>query len=784
MRTLMLGILATFLFLSFFSISAAAYQVSYYTSNTTGGASTLLHQPSMLWNNTVTCVQEITPFITQASASSYDVSIDYYSPGTTIIGTSSQTGLSNIVCQNFGQITDSDTGLQSGVFVTESGTGSGFVFLQTRYTCTTSDDDFTYFVNRDDNSTNQDGKGFYPGALVTTSESSLPIITQESALGNFSTCEITNSYTSTRFEPTFDFACSIANDPCGVVMNFPFNTSESGSVNIFVDLNDTFSCFGHASSPFKNFNVSIVKDSDQTATNLYTFRSVCSGAPFDTDGVILNQSFTLPKNEIYNLVFESEHPSTGFSSDMGVRPPGVIKIDVDARIPDFECGEFNTCINGTQSRECIDQTGIFPNEIEFQDCFDLVAESSQVIGFEESEDFTFLECKKDPFFCTASPQNIVIEVPVNWTSVVPTVNSSSSIVPAARLAYMTSEDSSNGFKSLLMVYNPPQYDFVVENAGGAHLPAVCGNGSTGYIPQVYGDVNNASNIIFTDITFPTPYITVAWDVALRTEPVVKYSTGNFLCSPSELCYAQDCNQTPRGEYLVRLAPTSDIFNTIFEYNGEATEGFDSVQVDLSDANLDAGTSYRLIFALNPDDAYEPDGYTVLFDNVRFSNFNNPPGNPELGCTTFCNGTDLYTAIDFNNTCTFEIDLNNTVCTTEYEATQQAEAIAESTDPVAFFADALNVTAVEDSGFGFALFFLSPIFLFFGVIIFIGGFIEYKIAKNSGTSGARGGIFGMILIMGTVFVTMAFPEFIGFAIVLIIISGFIVVNSVMKGFGGG
>jgi hypothetical protein len=320
-------------------------------------------------------------------------------------------------------------------------------------------------------------------------------------------------------------------------------------------------------------------------------------------------------------------------------------------------------------------------------------------------------------------------------------------------------------------------------------PAECKNSTTGYQANLE-TTNLSASIISDNFTFPSPFPALAWAVKKASTPREQYDVdflgANPFCDPKVLCYG-DCDATVLGEYQIllnELNNTGSLVRTVFRFEGDATTSWNVIQVDLDESDINTSAPHQIIIATDVDDVSSPLPRRMWFDEFRIQSLSQPL---IANCTDYCDGNDLIDATEQDGACFLTRIVNESSCVAEQEAIAEAEALAQQLENLAvipivgdLLADSgLNETVIEESGLSFAVSFFSPFFLSIIIIIVLGGFLEFKVAQASKGGGGHGTIFGIVMLIGTIFLTMlgVFP--IGFAIVFTIISGFIVVWTVLK-----
>lgn len=741
------------------------------------------------WNlesSTLSCVQSM-EVRGSISGSGVDYSNEFFSPNRTLIATGGEIGVDAFNCRIFGghsDISTTNTGVngmyEAGVETITTGS-SGFVWVESRITCDTG-----YFTNLIfERGGDIDDKGYLPNSYISLNGTANHPLT--SFVDDFKVCDSIND-AHVLPTPTSSLGCS-GNTLCTEILAFPFNSSDAGNIEITANVN--YKCHNNSiTSGTKIPKLELVKFSDLSTIEIINMGlSNCSlTTPANNIFNISKTILGLDPNELYLLVFyasKSFGGGTGFVDEFFMEMPDLVNISIDSRVADFVCGEWSECINQSQIRVCIDQSiHNFPNRIEARSCADFEDYDLLILGFEDiGETIEILECKKNAWTCVSSPETVTIELPLGWNATILEVNDSGVFKKARIIAELTSDEAYDGLRSLEINYNPPKIDQVIEDGGGAS-PAICGNTTEGDIPQVF--TNNMTNTIVSEnFTFPSVYPALSWAVKISPESRLQYDVDFFganpFCDPKTLCYG-NCNATVQGDYIVSLIELNEFGNatvdTIFRFFGTSSDNWNIITADLTDANIKTGTQYRILIMANPDDQYDIRPYRMFFDTFSIVSLSQPI---TVNCTDTCDGRNLLKATLVNNTCFVEVIINDSSCIAELEEE------TDYTDPVPWVENFLNDlgfndTTIEESGFGFALNFLSPMFIGLMIVMAIGVFAEYKVAKVGGSG--HGILFGIIFLFGTASMTIfgIFP--IGWGIMLLILSGFIVVSTMLKTFKGG
>lgn len=791
----LIGVVGVLVFILLVS-NVSAYQIDWYYSN----SSSVTHTNVPPFMSNLNCDLQIWENVVsnRSGAGTMKANSEWFQPSGVSVGTNERTFTSNTTCQSglMGISNIEDTLLngiyESNVKTTFTGTTTQYEYARVNYTCTGSnllDYDFnvnsSYIPRAIPNLYAWDRYEVTGGAPSLTYSKDLAI----SVLGgnNYSYCVPTtpanqigsdSGLTLADNETQFVAGASAINARGQKAYYLVFN-SANGDVYYDVDYGVNT---GFGSGASQNINTDTVLYNLNDPSNQVTLCSTvtCSG------------TYTLPKNELWVFMttyFHTFNANVGVDGSANFSNP-INNFSIDVYEPDYLCSEYSDCVNSTRSRICVDQGGIESDLLQTDSCVGFYEE--ETIGFEESTEYNIIECKKLGFNCLSYVNNITVELPTNWTSVIGTVNNSDTGNEqelAQHFMEMSTEHAVDGFKSLKMWYIPPIPD-QIDQTDYATGQVACNNATGGQVPQIYGDVEQV--IVFKDIEFPASYSRLNWSVRKMDSPYKQYEvadtfnisgTGEAWCNalgrpPHKLCHAVNCDVEPLGDYQFLLRRVffdgSEPNITMYEYRGEATNDWDTVSIDLTDLGVEAGVNYRLVFAVKPDDLTTMESYGIYIDDVKVQNSYNPFSNVcNLG--DGCEGTTFRDVTVSNGTCSVEYDNNNSEC-----YFQEADRLAEETDYSGgeTILDTFVVRSdLEENGLGFIFHFFDPLFLALLGIVAIGVVVEV-LARTGGT------VFSIILLLGSIglFVTGLFP--LGYFIVFVLIAGFIVVHTLFKGMGIG
>jgi len=478
----------------------------------------------------------------------------------------------------------------------------------------------------------------------------------------------------------------------------------------------------------------------------------------------------------------------------------IMNVTINDYTPNYVCGNWSACEAGYQTRICIDTKGGMPNQVQSRSC--LAANQTIVMGFEDftQDTDTVKECNKYWYLigCGWFVENRTVWQPDN-----PRWNIIASSLAGLYVATVTQSDTEGisaplGSRFLKMWYMPPYW---AEHPTFVNATWQCYNFSGGTPSWVVYENINSSFFASYDFTFPSPSMSIYFDVRKCPSQVVQYDTG-FWCGKA--CYG-NCTAEPKGNYWVGLLDiTNDTW--VLRYDGiSIAENWTRINMDVTNI-IQEGHQYRLYLAVEPPNSWygDPDGYCSYFDRVLLYNaqystkdeialdlfgklYNELTDEQKVAvdqayCSTpqECKGNDLYIYTLQNDVCVSQVYYNHTTCIQQ----QQAAAQQSLFQPISSIAHTIvNTTTnqtveeyVSESGFGFTLVFLTPIFwvlLFTSIFTMLAAWI---------TKHMEIGITTGLLILLAFTLAGYFPAWL--FVILIVIGGYIVGRTVVKAVTGG
>jgi hypothetical protein len=286
-------------------------------------------------------------------------------------------------------------------------------------------------------------------------------------------------------------------------------------------------------------------EDSSSPTTLCASASTCSGSlP------------TLTPSTIYVIGYGVE---TGYAQS---RTAPIFNISIDLGLPNYVCGDWSECVEGRESRICIDSNGLQPQNIEQRECF-ITPSIGVSLGFEDffvSPEDTFM-CGKSWGLCLDQLYLKDSSLPKDWylerTYATELFGTTASL---ENFCEGSSETSFKGSKSLKCWSLPP--------SSGQPLPVstflgddvTCGDYNQTREPEVVG-LFNESLFIAYNVSFATPYVNLRWATKKCSSAPIQYKYGNCFGCCGDKCYG-DCNQTPTGWYKIKMA---DVGEGIYGY---------------------------------------------------------------------------------------------------------------------------------------------------------------------------------------------------------------------------
>ncbi len=567
-------IIIPFVFLVFLALSVPVYGVgSQYDFK--GFASSLdLTELGITFNYPSTCQAQMSSRSTFTTATgTFDSTITWKSPDANTLGFSTLTGLANTSCLSYGETslksvnTDATSGYYESSWDVTQSADTGYVNTMTRFICDSTTERTIFTIPNESDSRAQCPYG-------TRGATSNQRITWLNMLEtNYNECgDVTGWSASGSCLLSFGAICTNCQKTAQYI--YPFNSSATGDV-IYNITENIVQIEAGGQAVFITFNLDLINTETQTRTNLFHRSTV--GPTLSTNFNQAEGTLSLLPDTEYLLVATFNTTKVGGVNYVFISFGPQIDLSIFTFRPDYVCGDFTECVNGTQSQVCVDSNGVAPDEIRTRSCFD-VPFFVNILGFEKTIGGFFPDdvyvCQRgwDTFNCPQVLSTTPVAYPENWT-----VSSTKDFDGVFRENYVevTSKGgSTEGTKALRMWYIPPKDEEPIPDPANTSL-TVCGNLTTGRRPFI-GHPFNESLFVATNLTFPAPNIQLRYDVRKCSEPPVQRdntnTTWNLWCDgivippfnqilQRKKCYGE-CDIAPQGKYTVTMFD-ADTFENVF-----------------------------------------------------------------------------------------------------------------------------------------------------------------------------------------------------------------------------
>ncbi len=510
-----------------------------------GYASSLdLSETGLTFNYSQNCDVQMSSRNSFVSAAPFSSTLSWRSPDSNILGVSTLTGLSNTSCLSYGQTAIKDTSqtstetYESSWSVSHSAS-SGFVNTQTRYICDSTVETTAFTVGRDD-----DSRGFCVWRTRGGTGANR-IAWNNQLLSNYNSCGNLNNWAE---NGCLALTSGLAASDRTLNFMYPFNSS-GGFINYtFSSASLTSSVTG--GTPSVEYTIVLLDLTSGTKSVIFSQnQSGSSGVPIVFAAQSGNLTLTANRLYLFSVSFIKFNP-LGFTSSVGAYSNPIMDLSIFTFEPNYVCGSFGDCINGTQSRVCVDSLGVAPDLIETQTCFDTPSVDLR-LGFEEFDTQDVYTCQSNWLIvqCLSVLNIIEAKYPRNWT-VVNTIlpDATTNVAALENYVDMSQDFSTEGSSSLKMWYIPPKPEEPINSAG----TAICGNATIGKSPEVDHPYNE-SLFVMQNVSFASPFVQLRFDVKKCQLPVVQYDyTGDFIFNCGKRCYSTNCTAEPRGRYGIRL----------------------------------------------------------------------------------------------------------------------------------------------------------------------------------------------------------------------------------------
>ena len=593
-------------------ISVSAYDINFIMQDD-GSINHIVIAPSVFWDRN--CNVSITLFANASHAGSYTLNNKWFSPNAIQILFGNPTYSSNIVClnQGTGTTTTSLSDFYESGTTTQTSATTTYTWVNVTYGC--EFDNNMLFIYDKTNTT--DGFGNFPFAYGKMFDTWCGITPTSSTWVVNDTINYLKDGYYTGCGADLDVDVAGASTTCsggGVAYDYgmiyvtmtPFNSMSSGMVNLSINRQEIITTGGGSCTGGTLASVVYIWD---TVTDSTTILSAT--IPYSAN---LN---LIPNRDYWLFIKGQRHDQRAFGDSCTVTYHYTdYNMTIFAYEPDWLCNDWSECFQGSQYRTCIDVNGISPSRVETRTCF-LYPDFTNLRGFEEWYVNNTYTCQRD-WTCSIYLASFDIKYPVNWT----VSNSIDPVTDISRDFFMeiSSDTSTEGTKSLKMWFVPmKEFEPIMDNIPPADSGNTsCGNLTTGKFPEVNTPYNDTL-FVATDISFPSPFMDIRFDVKKCENVVQQYGAGHGFCyllyDPE--CYG-NCNETPQGKYGARLTD-ADTGEIIYDYTPPHQATVDwKTQYMILDGLIETGKNYTFALAVNPANVFDYNSHCVYFDNVLFT----------------------------------------------------------------------------------------------------------------------------------------------------------------------
>lgn len=620
--------------------NAYIYEIPYYIT----GTGTTLNINGISAFTVDDCEIELLSY-SNLTGSNWDATITWFSPDNTTKATGTLTDQNNHLCKYVGatsETTDLNNYYEGRNYIVNTAT-AGYVTLTNKFTCMENKHFFEMLVNAESNNDSFINVPFRFGGTTSpgyTTNATILAAANETVYDHCYSGLTVNSFLS----ETGTASASGSYDR-SVYSYYPFNSSSVGTVKYRFDLGSgsktalycTESCAG--TNFIGTIDLWLFDVEAGTYITLYSSQIDCETGTRISGN--LTGTLNLDENKIYMFVYASRYDDDGAvfpcSRTWALYEPFIFNISVMVYTPNLECSDWSECTETFQTRTCIDLDGIVPDKIEYRACSLLVYENA-TIGFESFYTTNdIIKCEPTwLIYCGYQLTNISVDRPLNWTVIDPSYG-------GANFLRMTSEYATDGTRSLKMWEIPPKPGEIIDNS-------TCGNLTSAIIPQLYQNVSNTSFSVAYNVTFPSSYMQIGFDVAKCETPELQHSAlldeGIFfnvtLCN--QRCYSGRCDDEPNGRYVFNIIDTvtgTSIFGNAQYLNADLMT--DSPLFDISDLGIVPGRNYRVIFGVVNENPHDTTANCIYLDNVHYQVTDTPLTELITDCNSRCIGATRYEA---------------------------------------------------------------------------------------------------------------------------------------------
>jgi len=315
----------------------------------------------------------------------------------------------------------------------------------------------------------------------------------------------------------------------------------------------------------------------------------------------------------------------------------ITALDVD---PDWDCTDWAACDDetDTQERTCTDLNGIIESYNEYRACVSDPEDFDEFvyIGWRNLTSYDVPVCI--PNWTITGCNNYVVNksvyMPQDWTIV---TSETLADQLAGQYPYRLYSWVDNGGFKFRMWNRPPKTNEARFNYSGTGLWE-CIN-VTSYSPTwETKNVSNASMLTQFNITFPEDNMQVWFTLKTCATQQHQYthedSASWFGINCGELCYSGSCSDEVMGGFQFQIYDLDDSVE-MFRYDGNAVNDWRSYYFDISDAALEAGTTYRIQIS-----THDPD-FTTSGTCLEFWDFGYGISSGAFACSNYCSDETFH-----------------------------------------------------------------------------------------------------------------------------------------------
>ena len=584
--------------------------------------------------------------------------------------TSTLTGVQNTDCRSWGETVmatatrNVTNGLYENGITYSQSASSGYVTTKTKYLCDASGYYANFSITNVGDSANKclwrrRTDTIISGTFRHTAWNNL-LISEYNICGDLSAW-IKDSCTQTVSGPVGGYTMTSQ-------YTYPFNSS--GGI-VQYSFTAPYAVLVSSLTCNADYWIDLLDVSTGVITNYKHDGYTCSGAGYLTRPMFTSSSLsgTLPlaKDRLYVWIIT-------FGIAGGVPPAWTattiqpnLTMSIYTYHPDFVCGAYSDCINGSQWRNCVDNNHIAGDEIQTQSCFEFPTQQTY-LGFDTFDTVNVWYCSQGSLIPSNCPRLPILrqrKVPSDWTRggyfATDTLSGLSGWIEDyvdVSESFYYPPDSGSIETSLKMWYLPRKTFlpvFVENYTGSGYDRVICNETTLGQMGTVYRDDINSSFWVARNITAVSPYMTLSYRVR-NCDSVETQTTGGFACweaciltgtcTDAGVCNStgidqyswNGCPEVPKSTIGVRLRDISSGSYPVYYSQAVSTDNFNLGYYEDAINNMNLSHIYELTFAVPPNGGVEDQSaYCVYVDDVNI-NFRNEP----IACTASgCDPTQDY-----------------------------------------------------------------------------------------------------------------------------------------------